>query len=640
MKPELRPARWTEPFVRFWTIVVALSCTGSIAAVRLARPFTLDEKLSVLLLLFVLPAILILLLAGIHRRAGILAAILAPLLATALVFRPTDPPLLWIVPLIAIGLIGVTSRSVQRAGPPRGALLVTIIAFLVIYLWPLPGPPTYGPRVLLLGVDGATWQRVDPLLAAGQLPHLQKLIDNGKRAPLRSLPSLYSPRIWSSIATGCVPDVHGIKGFTYHQKDYKVGRIWDMLKHQGRSFGTCGWFFTWPPLPDLGPNDFMIPSFLAPDDQAFPPQYTFLRKFAAPRGMQPSVALSSSLQALRYGVRLSTLRRAVALILTSRIRKYSELDRNWRGRRIYAAIQGDIFAELIRTRRPEFATVLFTQIDKVSHRYWKYVQPQGFDEVTDVHLERYGDAVDALYREIDRNLGKFVGASPRNVDIIIVSDHGFRSALRQVSAQHCRIRTENLLKALAMEERAIGTNVDQKVYLRAIEQTAADRERTLVQLETILATAHVVGESQPLFEVARDEGQLRIIIAPRDALPEGADVTLAGETHPVKLLIHAAIEALYSGEHHPDGIYVISGPSAARAIETDSLHVLNIAPTVAALLGMPVSPRWTAPPALRDVSLSALEIADYPPPAGAWADGPIQIDKDIKEKLRSIGYLQ
>lgn len=630
----------TETKMRLWAFVIALSCASTIAAVRLLRPMTLDEKLTVAVLLLLLPALLILLFAFVHRRAGLAIAILIPLFATGLVYRSTDPPLIWAVPLIAIGMIVTAAGSMRRKGPSRVAALVALAVCLAIYLWPLPGSPQYGPRVLLIGVDGATWKRVDPMLAEADLPHFQRLIDAGKRARLRSLPSLYSPRIWSSIATGCTPDVHGIKGFTYHQKDYKVGRIWDMMKHQGRSFGTCGYFFTWPPLPDLGPNDFMIPSFIAPDDQVYPPQYTFLRKFAAPGGLRPRTALTAGLQALRGGVRLSTLRRAIAFIVTSRVRKYSPLDSNYRGRQLYAAMQGDIFAELIRTRRPEFATVLFTQIDKVSHRYWKYVNPEGFDEVTAAQIERYGDAVNALYREIDRNLGKFIGSAPEDVDFIIVSDHGFRPLLRQVSGQFCRIRTENLLATLGMEARAIGTNVDQKVYLRAIESTEADRERTLVQLESILGNAHVVGEAQPLFEVTRDEGQLRLTIAPRDAFPENAEILLAGEARPVKLLIHAAIEALYSGEHHPDGIYIISGPAAARAVETDSLHVLNVAPTIAALLELPVSPRWTAPPALRDVSLSALEIADYPPPVGALADAPIQIDKDIKEKLRSIGYLQ
>ena len=41
-------------------------------------------------------------------------------------------------------------------------------------------------RVLLVGWDGATWDALDPLLAAGRLPHLAELIGRGWRTTLES----------------------------------------------------------------------------------------------------------------------------------------------------------------------------------------------------------------------------------------------------------------------------------------------------------------------------------------------------------------------------------------------------------------------------------------------------------------------
>jgi len=65
---------------------------------------------------------------------------------------------------------------------------------------------------------------------------------------------------------------------------------------------------------------------------------------------------------------------------------------------------------------------------------------------------------------------------------------------------------------------------------------------------------------------------------------------------------------------------------------------LDVAPTIAALLGLPVSPSWTGRPALEGLSLDRVEIAEYPPPS-APAEAPVHIDEALKEKLRAIGYL-
>jgi predicted AlkP superfamily phosphohydrolase/phosphomutase len=41
-------------------------------------------------------------------------------------------------------------------------------------------------RVLIVGWDGADWEILDPLLAAGDLPNLAKLIARGQRGVSRS----------------------------------------------------------------------------------------------------------------------------------------------------------------------------------------------------------------------------------------------------------------------------------------------------------------------------------------------------------------------------------------------------------------------------------------------------------------------
>ena len=58
------------------------------------------------------------------------------------------------------------------------------------------------PRVLLIGWDAADWKIINPLLAAGEMPHLASLIAEGVHGNHATLYPALSPMLWTSIATG------------------------------------------------------------------------------------------------------------------------------------------------------------------------------------------------------------------------------------------------------------------------------------------------------------------------------------------------------------------------------------------------------------------------------------------------------
>ena len=67
-----------------------------------------------------------------------------------------------------------------------------------------------GQRVLVFGFDGATWDVVDPLIAAGRMPNLAALAARGRTLDLESIRPTFSPVIWTSVATGKDRFAHGI----------------------------------------------------------------------------------------------------------------------------------------------------------------------------------------------------------------------------------------------------------------------------------------------------------------------------------------------------------------------------------------------------------------------------------------------
>lgn len=78
-------------------------------------------------------------------------------------------------------------------------------------------PPTTASapqgRVLVLGFDGADYETVSEMIAAGELPHLARLAEEGTFAPLTSTILPESATAWSAINTGQDASHNGVPGF-------------------------------------------------------------------------------------------------------------------------------------------------------------------------------------------------------------------------------------------------------------------------------------------------------------------------------------------------------------------------------------------------------------------------------------------
>lgn len=74
-------------------------------------------------------------------------------------------------------------------------------------------------KVLLIGWDAADWKVIHPLLDAGEMPNLNRLVEGGTIGNLATLQPCLSPILWNSIATGKTADKHGITGFVEPNPD-------------------------------------------------------------------------------------------------------------------------------------------------------------------------------------------------------------------------------------------------------------------------------------------------------------------------------------------------------------------------------------------------------------------------------------
>ena len=88
-----------------------------------------------------------------------------------------------------------------------------------------PGERQISP-LLVLGLDGATFDVIHPMVAAGKLPNLARMMERGEWAPLRSTTPPVTFPAWSSFMTGLEPAGHGLFDFTQKLAgSYRIGFV-------------------------------------------------------------------------------------------------------------------------------------------------------------------------------------------------------------------------------------------------------------------------------------------------------------------------------------------------------------------------------------------------------------------------------
>src|SRR5438876_11840721 len=138
-------------------------------------------------------------------------------------------------------------------------------------------------RAVILGLDGATFDLIDPMITRGRLPHLKRLIDTGVSGPLRSTLHPNSFPGWSSCTTGTSEGMHGVYSpFIKVSGDYaframsaldiQTKTIWELLSERGRRVGAVNVPTTYPAVPIKG---FLVTGMLTPSlasDFTYPPE--------------------------------------------------------------------------------------------------------------------------------------------------------------------------------------------------------------------------------------------------------------------------------------------------------------------------------------------------------------------------------
>jgi predicted AlkP superfamily phosphohydrolase/phosphomutase/tetratricopeptide (TPR) repeat protein len=279
-------------------------------------------------------------------------------------------------------------------------------------------------KVLLIGWDAADWKVIRPLMDAGKMPTLARLISGGCTSSIATLQPSFSPMLWTSIATGKRPFTHGIHGFTEPRPDglgvrrvtnlsRKCKALWNILSQNDLRGIVVGW---WPSFPAEPIRGVMV------SDQ----YHRAVTDFKMVPGMVHPQSHSDALAVLRINPEDLS-----AETLEYFIPRAREIDQQ-KDRRLYSAARVvaecaniHMAATCLMDREPwDLCAVYFDAIDHFCHGFMKFHPPRR-SQIAQEDFDLYRNVVQAGYQLHDKMLGTLLEKAGDDARVILLSDHGF-----------------------------------------------------------------------------------------------------------------------------------------------------------------------------------------------------------------------
>ena len=252
-------------------------------------------------------------------------------------------------------------------------------------------------KVIVIGIDGGTWDLLTPLIKKGELPNLKRLIEKGTCGKLKStIPPVTIPA-WLSFATGKNPGKLGCFDFlipdgslnslkSINSRLIVSKTFYEILSENGKKCTIINLPGSYPPkIKETIITDFLNPS----NDFIFPPD------------------LVSEIPELK-NYRLVPNR---SLYLKGKINDYISDIIDIEKVRFECAMK-------LFKKEWDFFFLLFSGTDWIQHIL--------YDKLVSGELDDNLGALE-LYNNIDKYIGWFVDNAPRDATIMIMSDHGFRT---------------------------------------------------------------------------------------------------------------------------------------------------------------------------------------------------------------------
>jgi len=260
-------------------------------------------------------------------------------------------------------------------------------------------------KMVIIGLDGATFTLIKPWVKQGKLPHLAQLMSDGCHMELESTIHPISAHAWTTFMTGKNAGKHGIFDFierlpgTYDLQ-YSTSNsrgaetLWKILSHHGKKIGIFNVPLTYPPEPVKG---FMLTGWGTPGKNS---------NFTYPSSLKKKVLE-------KFGEY-----------------KLVDVDKSLGDPQEYISYQNDTVTQIVNITRflldeydLDLFMVVFMAIDQMQHIFWHCMDPT-HPHYNDEENEKYGGVLLDIYQRIDNAIGELQRCISPNSDLVILSDHG------------------------------------------------------------------------------------------------------------------------------------------------------------------------------------------------------------------------
>lgn len=259
-------------------------------------------------------------------------------------------------------------------------------------------------KLIVVGLDGATWNIILPLIEKNKLPTFKKLLESGVSGTLKStIPPVTGPS-WLSFATGKNPGKTGIFDFinksdvdltlrSVSSSNYKGQSIWDYLSNNDYKTGVVAYPTLYPPYQIKG---FMVSGIGAPDD----------RNITYPKELIKE---------------LNDISGGYEVIVNYHDTKYNDMNLFLRDMNKQTDKQFKVVLHLLKTKDWDSFIYVCSATDWIQHIMWKHIDkshPQ-YDKETS---GEYAEEFEKFFQKIDEFLNQLMSF---DANLLIVSDHGF-----------------------------------------------------------------------------------------------------------------------------------------------------------------------------------------------------------------------
>ncbi|MDN3512814.1 MAG: alkaline phosphatase family protein [Candidatus Brocadia sp.] len=280
-------------------------------------------------------------------------------------------------------------------------------------------------KVFLIGIDGGTFDIINPLVEKGDLPNISRFMREGTWSHLTStLPPMTFPA-WPASITGVNPGKLGVSYFIKDLHNYdpsefvttadiKTKKIWHYLGEYGKKSIIINIPYLYPPEKINGIMACYFNSRGREDNVLTHPQ-------ELAKELSDVIDLDRLLKSRKDFAHISEFSKH-----TNRSQKEFWLDRLVNFHRTAIEYLKEATLYLMTHYDWDFVMVVFNSSDFVQHKLWCYSEKD--HPAYDKELAgKYGDVINDCYKRIDKAIGTIVNKIDKDTTVLLMSDHGFSS---------------------------------------------------------------------------------------------------------------------------------------------------------------------------------------------------------------------